>query len=176
MATTSALMTIDQYLRTSYKPDVDFVEGEIEERNMGERDHSRLQALIVTWFMNREKRFGTFCVVEQRIRVAGSRVRICDVAILSATAPNEAVPRTPPIICIEVMSPEDRISRVEKVLADYLAMGVQNIWLIDPIRRAAYFFSQDGLRVATDNILRVAGTEIALEMDTLFEALDETNA
>ena len=38
LATVTTLLSIDEYLHTSYKPDVDFVDGEIEERNLGEFD------------------------------------------------------------------------------------------------------------------------------------------
>ncbi len=173
MATAAALMTMEQYLHSSFHPDVDFVDGEIEERNLGEFDHGRLQGLLFAWFQSREHAFGVVGVVEQRIRVSGTRVRICDVTILRKSAPREAVTTTPPLICIEVLSPEDRLSRAEVVLTDYLQMGVENIWLIDPIRRVAYVFDQHGLRQAAKNILRVASTEIVLQVDTLFEILDE---
>lgn len=36
MATTPTLLSIEEYLRSSYHPDADFVDGEIEERNLGE--------------------------------------------------------------------------------------------------------------------------------------------
>ena len=168
MSTAPALMTMEQYLKTSFHPDVHFVDGEIEERNLGERDHGRIQALIVAWFLSQEVRFGTFAVVEQRIQVTASRVRICDVALLHASAPYEAVVKTPPFICIEVLSPEDRLSKAELVLADYLAMGVEHNWLVDPIRQIAYRYTNTGLQIAANNVLRVAGTDIELEMNALF--------
>ena len=172
MATTPALSTMEQYLHTSFHPDVDFVDGELEERNSGERDHGRIQALLAAWFLSREERFGTFAVVEQRIQVTPSRVRICDITVLHATAPYEAVVKTPPFICVEVLSPEDRLSRAQVVLADYLAMGVEHVWLVDPIRQIAYTYTSTGLQVAVGNVLRVAGTNIVLEMDVLFATLD----
>ncbi len=174
MAIPTAL-SIDEYLRTSYHPDVSFVDGELEERKVGEFDHGYLQGLLFAWFLERRAGLRAFPVVEQRIRVASSRIRICDIAVVTAGR-REQVTSTVPLVCIEVLSPEDRLSRAEKVLADYLKMGVPNIWLIDPYRRAAHFYNSDGLHTAADNILRLAGTDVALEMDTIFEALDETNA
>jgi len=123
MATTPTLLSIEEYLRTSYKPDVDFVDGEIEERNMGEFQHARIQNLIAFFLTLNEKSWSTQTIVEQRIRVAARRVRICDVAVLRADAPREQVTTTPPLICIEILSPEDRIPRATRVLADYLAMA-----------------------------------------------------
>ncbi len=172
MATTPALMTIEQYLRTNFSPDVDFVDGEIEERNLGEKDHGRLQGLVFAWFASREESFAIISVVEQRIRVAPDRVRICDVVILDANAPDEQVTLTPPLICIEIMSPEDPLSRAIKVLEDYRAMGVPNIWLLDPQERLAYTFGAGGLKQQEDLVLRVADPGIAVDVNTLFDDLD----
>lgn len=165
-------ITLETYLRTSYKPDVDFVDGELEERNLGEFEHARLQTLLAIYFGSKEKVWGLMTVVEQRIRVAKSRVRICDLAILRAEAPREKVTETPPLICIEILSPEDRHSRAERVLADYHAMGVANIWLIDPIRRSAHSFHADGLHHVDPAQLTVPGTDIRLDLTEPFAALD----
>ena len=42
MGTTPGLMTIEQYLHTAYRPDVDFVHGEIQQRNLGEFEQGHL--------------------------------------------------------------------------------------------------------------------------------------
>jgi Uma2 family endonuclease len=172
MATTTSLISIEEYLRTSYHPDADYINGEIEERNLGEFQHARLQTLIAAFFTFKEKVWSTQTVVEQRIRVASNRVRIADVAVLRADAPREQVTLTPPLICIEILSPEDRLARAKLVLADYLAMGVQNIWLIDPIYRAAFTFDTNGLHDADPTHLTAANTPIHLDLTEAFAALD----
>ncbi len=172
MATAPALMSIDEYLRTSYKPDVDFVDGEIQERNLGEYEHSKIQTLIAVLFTNNAGAWNTNTVVEQRIRVAQNQVRICDVAVLRADAPRERVTQTPPLICIEILSPEDRLSRAKVVLGDYLAMGVENIWLIDPIYRSAWKFDAAGLHEADPARLTITDTPIHLDLTEAFAALD----
>jgi Uma2 family endonuclease len=173
MATSPALFSINEYLRTSYKPDVDFVDGEIEERNVGTYDHTKIQTLVATLFNINEDAWQTDTVVEQRIRVSPTRVRICDVAILRADAPHEDVTTTPPLICIEILSPEDRLTRAQIVLGDYLEMGVQNLWLIDPIRRIAYTFDAAGLRIADTTSLTVPNTPIHLDLTAFFAKLDK---
>ena len=172
MATTPGLMSIEQYLRTSFSPDVDFVDGGIEERNLGEFDHARLQALLTGLFLMREEEWGLIAVVEQRIRVSPKRVRICDVALLREDAPREKVTETPPLVCIEVLSPEDRLARAKLVLADYLSLGVENIWLIDPIRRAVFTYDSAGLHDIGVDALTVAGTSISVDIQQLFRKLD----
>lgn len=172
MATTPALLSLDEYLHTSYRPDVDFVDGELEERNLGEFEHARLQTILASFFFLQEKSWSIKAVVEQRIRVAPTRVRICDLVLLRASTPRERVTETPPLICIEILSPEDRLSRAELVLADYLAMGVENLWLIDPLRRSASTFDTAGLHHANPANLSVPGTAIKLDLTGPFAALD----
>jgi len=172
MATAPTLLSIEEYLRTSYRPDADFVDGEIEERILGEYEHGKIQGLLFYLFTLNAKVWGTDPVVEQRIRVSPTRVRVCDVAVLRMDAPRERVTLTPPLICIEVLSPEDRLPSAAKVMADYLAMGVENIWLIDPIRRVAYTFDAEGLHEADPTNLTVANTPIRVDLTEAFAALD----
>ena len=172
MATTQSLLSIDEYLRTSYHPDADFVDGEIEERNLGEYEHGRIQWLIGVYFGIREKDWQIQGITEQRIRVAPNRVRICDLVLLRADAPREKVTETPPLLCIEILSPEDRLARAKEVLTDYLNMGVQNLWLIDPLRRAAFAFDATGLHEADPTRLSVPNTPIHLDLTEAFAAID----
>src|ERR1035438_7911663 len=55
---TRELMTVREYLSTSFRPDCDYVDGEVVERNMGERDHSRMQMAVSGYFYARCKEFG----------------------------------------------------------------------------------------------------------------------
>ena len=38
---TATLVPLDVYLKTSYRPDCDYVDGELEDRNSGEKDQSK---------------------------------------------------------------------------------------------------------------------------------------
>jgi Uma2 family endonuclease len=176
MATSPVLLSIDEYLRTSYHPDADYVDGEIVERNLGEYEHSKIQGFITTLFFGHDEDWGLDTVVEQRIRISPARVRVCDIAVLRADAPHEHVTATPPLLCIEILSPEDRLPRANLVLADYLAMGVQNIWLIDPLRRSAYTYNADGLHIADPANLTVPGTPIRVDLTDAFDRLDKKAA
>ena len=44
------LITVEEYLSTDYSPDCDFVDGVLEDRHVGERDHSDLQRTLIIWF------------------------------------------------------------------------------------------------------------------------------
>jgi Uma2 family endonuclease len=172
MATASTLISIDEYLSTSYHPDCDFVDGEIQERNLGEREHARLQAILTSWFFTNEKAWNVYSLVEQRIRVAPRRVRIADICLVRRDAPREQVTLTPPLLCVEILSPEDRLPRAARVMEDYARMGVANLWLLDPRDRVAYVYSSEGLFKLTTNRLAIPGTEIQVDLATLFAGLD----
>ena len=170
-AAVTGLISLEEYLLTVYHPDCEFADGILEERNLGEYEHGVLQAELIFWFRSHREEWGITVVPEQRTRVAPDRVRIPDVTLLRRNAPRESVRITPPLLCIEILSPEDRLSRTVKVMEDYLAMGVQALWIIDPEERVAYTYTQQGLLKASVR-LAIEGTPIYLELATLFAVLD----
>src|SRR5580704_14520433 len=91
----------------SYRPDCDYVDGELLERNVGEHGHSDLQTELAYYFRARRQQWRLHAVVEQRVQVKPSRFRIPDVCIVKAPGPHPAIFREPPFICIEVLSKDD---------------------------------------------------------------------
>ena len=53
MATTH-LVSVEEYLRTTYEPDAEYVEGRIVQRTVPQYDHGRLQAQLTAYFYARE--------------------------------------------------------------------------------------------------------------------------
>ena len=72
----STLISVSEYLRSSYRPDCDFVDGRIEERNVGEHDHAALQAALILWFGQRQEEWNIEVLPEQRIQISPSRFRV----------------------------------------------------------------------------------------------------
>jgi Uma2 family endonuclease len=167
-------ISITEYLHTSYHPDCDYVDGVIEERNLGELDHAELQRAFILYLLPLEREWKIRTVPEIRIRIAEDRVRIADIAILSVTAPREQVIQTPPVAVIEILSPEDRIPRYADRLADYRRMGVKNIWVVDPATRNGFDCSTADWIETT----RFAAAEgpIQIDLAAIFAAVDEDRA
>jgi Uma2 family endonuclease len=168
--TVATQISVDEYLNTSYRPDCDYVDGEVRERNLGEYDHSRPQMRLSAYFFMREKEWRVRVVPEQRVQVNPQRFRIPDVCVVLADSPVEAIFRHPPLICIEILSKDDTFKSVTERLDDYVAMGVPNIWVIEPHTRRGYVYSSDGFIEAKDGVLRVAGSDIAVPLASIFEA------
>ncbi|HWE51192.1 MAG TPA: hypothetical protein VG273_15475 [Bryobacteraceae bacterium] len=72
------LISVADYLKTSYRADCDYIDGEIRERNPGEYDHSRMQMAIGVWLINRYKSLNRKVLPEQRVQVKPTRFRIAD--------------------------------------------------------------------------------------------------
>ena len=141
---TGALVSINEYLSTSYDPDCDYVDGVIEERNLGENDHAGLQSETYFRLRSRSIEWGIRAVVEQRVQVSPTRFRVPDICVVLGGRPKEQIFTTPPFICIEILSPEDRLSRVQERMNDYLHFGVPYMWLLDPETQKAYRWTAEG--------------------------------
>jgi Uma2 family endonuclease len=110
MATTT-LVPVEVYLRSSYEPDAEYVDGGIEERPMGEWDHASWQQAVLARFWQQEKEWGIRALCSLRIQVATTRYRVSDVTVLDRTQPKEQIITHPPTAVFEVLSPEDRVQR-----------------------------------------------------------------
>ncbi len=96
------LITEAEYLTTTYRPDCDYIRGELQERNVGQKDHSIFQGNFLVWFHARRSQLGLRAFVELRVRVAAGRYRIPDVCVVRLPAPDEQILTSPPYIMIEV--------------------------------------------------------------------------
>jgi len=153
-------VSVEEYLHTSYRPDCDYVDGEVQERNLGERDHSSAQAEIVVYLRSRFPGLKGRVLTEQRVQVRAGRFRIPDVCVLAVDAPKEQIIRTPPYLCIEILSPDDRMSRYLDRVNDYFEMGVPACWIIDPGARRAWVARPGHIDEARDGVLRFGELEM----------------
>jgi Uma2 family endonuclease len=176
MATTPVLITVEEYLRTSYRPDRDYVDGEVLERNMGEKPHARLQGFFFLLLTRFASELNAEVLMEQRFQINSSRFRIPDV-MLSPLVPDEPlIVRSAPLLCVEILSSEDRWRRVEERILDYASVGVRTSWVIDPWRRLAYVAGGTGELREERGTLTVPNTRIAIAVDEVFAELDRLEA
>ncbi len=61
-----------------------------------------------------------------------------DVCVVNARGPVEQIVRTPPMLCVEVVSPENRLQRLLTRAQDFHAMGVPDVWIFDPETRTVW--------------------------------------
>lgn len=163
---TATIVSVSEYLATSYRPDCEYLDGKILERNVGEWDHSRLQMLLSRYLFNREKQWGIVVVPEQRVQVKPTRFRVPDISVVAAP-PTGPIVVEPPLLCIEILSPSDRMAEMQERIDDYLGFGVRSVWLIHPGTRRAFVYTAERVQEVKDGILRVEGTDICVRLDEL---------
>jgi Uma2 family endonuclease len=137
-------VSVEEYLATSYRPDCDYVDGEVLERNLGEKEHSILQAALIFLFHTRRDEWKVEVFPELPVQVKPTRFRIPDITVVDSNVKWQRILRTPPLLCIEILSPEDSLSSTRRRVDDYLDMGTEHVWIIDPAARRTYICSRRG--------------------------------
>lgn len=165
---TATFVSIDQYLHTTYRPDCDYVDGIVEDRNLGTYPHGRLQLAFLLLLHRFERSHGLRVCPELRVRTQLSRFRIPDVC-MSLEGGEELFLNIAPFLCVEVLSPEDRMSRVETRLEEYFQMGVKHVWVVDPVSHEAWNYSSSGKQTVEDGVLRTSQPDLAIQLDELFK-------
>ena len=164
----ATLTSVDEYLSTTYRPDRDYVDGMVLERNLGEWNHSRLQTVLLTYLVVREAQWGILAVAEQRVQVAPTRFRIPDVSVLLGTEPDGQIIRRPPFLCVEILSKDDTMTQMQERIHDYLSFGVPYVWVVDPRTKRAYNFTQSGMHEVKDGLLSTANPDIQVPLSEIF--------
>ncbi len=126
---TATIVALSEYLDTSYRPDREYIDGEILERNVGESDHSRLQALLIGYLVNRESQWGIVVMPEQRVQVKSTRYRVPDITVVAGPLPPTPILHEPPFLCIEILSRGDSMYEMQDRIDDYLTFGVPHVCL-----------------------------------------------
>jgi Uma2 family endonuclease len=167
---TAIHISLEEYLNTEYEPDCDYVDGCLEERNVGKNRHSRTQTLLSSWLFTREQEHGHKVLLEQRVRVSRSRVRIPDICLVDAKD-NDEVVQNPPALCVEILSPDDRWDRIQERLTDFLDFGVPTIWIINPYTREAWIATPDApVAPVKDGKLRCPALKLEAELNEVLPA------
>jgi Uma2 family endonuclease len=159
---------IGEYLAQSFRPDREYVDGEIRERNVGKWEHARVQALLGAWFVTHEREWATASGTELRVRVSPNRVRVPDLVVLAA-GPQPDVVTEPPLLIVEILSPDDSYSDTQERAQDYRAMGVETVWIIDPKTRTGRMCR--GADWIEASRLEVSGTAVHVELAEIFSHL-----
>src|ERR1039458_7898968 len=112
MAAATSFVPLEEYLRSSFEPDAEYVDGQIEERAVGENDHSVWQGAIYFWFQQQAQKGQIRVRTELRVQVAPTCFLVPDVTLLDRNLPIEQIVTHPPVAVFEILSPADALKRV----------------------------------------------------------------
>ena len=165
-------VSVEQYLSTVYEHDCEFVDGVIEERDLGEFEHAYVQGMLIGLFLKNRQEWGVYPLPEQRVQTQRTHFRVPDVTVLRERTPRESILTRPPLLVIEVQSPESPLRHTALKAEEYRTFGIEHVWVIDPYARVAYRGTANGLELARSGELAIPETPIRIVLAELFAELD----
>lgn len=156
----TTLVSVEEYGHMTFEHDAEYVLGRIIYRPRPQFPHARLQATLTTHFCNGEPEWGLIAVTEQRVRIAPGIFRIPDICLLRQP-PGCGNVTEPPVIAIEILSPDESAKELSAKIVEYLDFGVEAVWVMDPLERNGTVYPRDSRpRLVEDGIFRHGSIEV----------------
>ena len=173
MATT--LTSLEEYLHTSYEPDMEYLDGVLVGRNVGTPLHSFLQLIVAAFLAQFRKTHNILPMTECRLRMgtATRRYRIPDVTVLRTPHTKGKVAVDVPVIVVEIKSPDDNFDEVIDKCLEYSDLGIPYILVFDPDHRRMYRFASGSLTITKSVDVALPTGSFEIVADSLFAELDE---
>jgi Uma2 family endonuclease len=162
-------ISLHEYLHTSYSPDREYRDGVLVERDVGDKAHARLQALLAAYLYKQEKSWLIQVYTELRIRMREDWYPIPDVCVYREPAPTERFPTQPPVLWIEILSESDMMVDVWNKANELIANGVPYVWIVDPNSLESELRSAEGTLQIKDKTLRIPATSIVIPLAEVVE-------
>jgi len=170
---------MEDYLRTSYEPECEYINGVLVPKEMPKLNHALLQRLLMALLEMDRVRLGISYFAELRIRMAEGWFRVPDIAIFEGPV-REQIPTRAPAVTIEILSDSESFSALRAKVRDHLASGVRLVIIPDPTDKTVVIADAAGLRtIPSPQIVRVQlkKGELAIDFDNLFAQMEaELNA
>jgi Uma2 family endonuclease len=179
-------MTVEEWEQMAEDTPGELVEGRLQEEEVADSPHEviviALLYVLLTWA---RPRGGRVLASETKYALSKRRGRKPDISVFltrERKLPRRGATRYPPDLMIEVISPDPRDRRRDRIekLREYAAFGVAWYWLVDPEARSLEILKlgQDGLYVhaldAAEGTSDVPGCEgLRLDLDALWRELDD---
>ena len=167
--TTGTAVSVEEYLRTSYEPNCEYVDGVLVTKAMPTRKHSRIQGQLIRLIDSAFPRYEA--LAELTVRITGRQYRVPDVAVELRENGEDPYPITPVHLCIEIVSPDDRVSELIEKCKVYHAWGVPHAWVIDPQTLQAWRYAKGSTPVEIASGAELTAGEIRLRVSDIFAVL-----
>jgi Uma2 family endonuclease len=160
---TTALMPLDDYLRSTEKPYCEYRDGVVSPKAMATKLHSIIQRVLMMLLQNQ----GAQAFPELAVRVTPTKYLVPDITVADDFP--GPYPTEPVRLCCEVLSTEERLGTMLAKCEEYHAWGVPFCWVIDPVKRTAW---EDHAAAEPTRVTeRLRAGELSVSLDELFAAL-----
>jgi len=168
---TIPLVSPDEYLNSSYRPDMEYVDGALVERGVPTGSHGLLQHILAVYLEPYCEQFQFEPLPEVRTQIIErARYRIPDLMLCPLPVP-AGIMKSVPWAVIEILSPEDRFSDLIARFQDYKKIGVRHMVLLDPEDLVAYRFENGALAQTQFTSLELPTGELPFDSEELFQRL-----
>ena len=170
MAQTTELISVEDYLATNYKPSCEYVDGVLYPKAMGTYKHGTIQAQIAQLINVAFREFRA--ATELTVRLREDKYLIPDVGVQQRDRIQDPYPTEPIYLCVEILSPNDRMSGTFAKAEAYQAWGVQTVWIVDPEERRGWVYRSGHRPVEVPVDGSLTAGEISISCDDIFSVLD----
>lgn len=169
-STSTASVTVEEYIARfvegGEKPACEYVDGVLIPKSMGTKKHSQVQANITRLIGDRyEETLNPLPELTTRLRE--TQFYVPDIAIEELAKPIHGRypgPGNPVLLCVEIVSPPDRVGKLFGKCEEYHKWGVPYCWVIDPERKIAWeYFPDDFEPRKRDKTLAAGPIQLGLE-------------
>lgn len=144
--------------------------GELRERRMTKRNpnHSGATANITTllnmWLWQQPKPRGKVYDGEAYFRLrtdpetnVGIDVALAPADLVAKVTKKSSFLDGPPVLAVEVLSPNDKARDLDEAIEEYMACGVKVMWLVDPVDQTVTVYRPGAAPVTFNNTQELAG-------------------
>ena len=158
---TTHLVSVEEYLHSVYEPDAEYIEGRISPRSVPQKPHSKMQGYLDRTLYGVAHPLGYEVWVEQRLRTQPNpaRYRVPDICVTLGEPP-EDVFTEPPFLCAEILLPDDTAVEIHTKVEEYLAFGVEYVWVIDPSARTGEVHTRSGIQRVDNGVFNAGEMKV----------------
>lgn len=140
MPSATTAVSVSEYLGTEYDPNCEYIDGVLVQKPMPTTKHSRLQLKLGALI---DSRFPEFWVgTELTVQVCENKFLVPDLAVQDGSNVQTPYAKTPIVLCIEILSPDDSLNKTLAKCEAYHAWDTVNTWILDPVERRAWQYTK----------------------------------
>lgn len=158
---TATRLTLEEYLSSHYEPECELIDGELKQKPMGTTEHMGVTAAILFALKKYQDTGIGKPLPEASIRLSQESVLIPDVVFVRNPV-KPGILETPPLLCVEILSPSDRFSETLAKMDRYFSFGVEACWIVDPVKKIAWWVGKDGIPHEERETLRGGELEVSV--------------
>jgi Uma2 family endonuclease len=166
----TAIVSVEDYLRRTEKPTCEYVDGVLHPKPMPTSLHAFAQAMLIVLLRPQ----GVQALPEVTVRLNATNYLVPDV--IATPTLQRPYPTEPVLLCIEILSPEDRVGAMLAKCEQYHAWGVPFCWVIDPEKQTAWQYPAGTEPERVERGGTLTAGNLAVSLQELFSALPRQSA